>query len=164
MWNVRWFWHLCSYYWRKKFVFIRFRTFPFYFKQKERDRQRSAAKKIIHNNEAPVRNSKKMSTAGDNRGEFDDLISALRTGDVFGDELSKMKGRRRTAPPKQGWRVENGSERERASPRASPRILRKNWIPPTIFSAHGLQHWSSHNWMLFVFRLQTSLSEYVNLD
>lgn len=67
-----------------------------------------------------------MSTAGDNRGEFDDLISALRTGDVFGDELSKMKGRRRTAPPKQAWRVENGSERERASPKTSPRIPRKN--------------------------------------
>ncbi|RMX61131.1 hypothetical protein pdam_00016690 [Pocillopora damicornis] len=94
--------------------------------QKERDRQRSAAKKVIHSNQAPEKNSKKMSTAGDNRGEFDDLISALRTGDVFGDELSKMKGRRRTAPPKQAWRVENGSERERASPRASPRIPRKN--------------------------------------
>lgn len=66
-----------------------------------------------------------MST-GDNRGEFDDLISALRTGDVFGDELSKMKGRRRTAPPKQAWRVENVSERERASPRASPRLATKN--------------------------------------
>ena len=28
-------------------------------------------------------------------GEFDDLISALRTGDVFGDEMTKFKGRKR---------------------------------------------------------------------
>ena len=28
-------------------------------------------------------------------GEFDDLISALRTGDVFGDEMNKFKGRKR---------------------------------------------------------------------
>ena len=60
--------------------------------------------------------NRKTSTGGDNRGEFDDLISALRTGDVFGDEFSKMKGRRRTAPPKQARRVDNVSERERASP------------------------------------------------
>lgn len=84
---------------------------------KERDRQRSAAKKLIHNNSVPERKTnRKTSTGGDNRGEFDDLISALRTGDVFGDELSKMKGRRRTAPPKQVRRVDNVSERERASP------------------------------------------------
>ncbi len=29
-------------------------------------------------------------------GEFDDLISALRTGDVFGDEMTKFKGRKRS--------------------------------------------------------------------
>ena len=28
-------------------------------------------------------------------GEFDDLISALRTGDVFHDEVRQFKGRRR---------------------------------------------------------------------
>lgn len=27
-------------------------------------------------------------------GEFDDLISALRTGDVFGDDMAKMKRNR----------------------------------------------------------------------
>ncbi|XP_014663901.1 PREDICTED: disheveled-associated activator of morphogenesis 1-like isoform X2 [Priapulus caudatus] len=31
-----------------------------------------------------------------NPGEFDDLISALRTGDVFGDEMSKLSLKRRT--------------------------------------------------------------------
>lgn len=91
--------------------------------QKERDRQRSAAKKLIHNNSVPEKkNNRKSSASGDNRGEFDDLISALRTGDVFGDELSKMKGRRRTAPPKPAWRVENVSERERASPKLATKF------------------------------------------
>lgn len=91
--------------------------------QKERDRQRSAAKKLIHNNSVPEKkNNRKGSGIGENRGEFDDLISALRTGDVFGDELSKMKGRRRTAPPKQARRVENVSERERASPKIATKF------------------------------------------
>ncbi|XP_048259001.1 disheveled-associated activator of morphogenesis 1-like [Haliotis rufescens] len=32
------------------------------------------------------------------KGEFDDLISALRTGDVFGEDMAKMKRRRRGMP------------------------------------------------------------------
>ena len=32
---------------------------------------------------------------GDDKGEFDDLISALRAGDVFGDDLVKMRRNRR---------------------------------------------------------------------
>lgn len=28
-------------------------------------------------------------------GEFDDLVSALRTGDIFGDDLAKMKRNRK---------------------------------------------------------------------
>jgi len=92
--------------------------------QKERDRQRSAAKKFIHNNQSvpEKKNNRKGSAPGENRGEFDDLISALRTGDVFGDELSKMKGRRRTAPPKQARLVEKVSERERASPKVNTKF------------------------------------------
>jgi dishevelled associated activator of morphogenesis len=59
---------------------------------------------------------KKASGTGDNRGDFDDLISALRTGDVFGDEMSKMKGRRRPgAPPKATRKNETKSERERVN-------------------------------------------------
>lgn len=95
----------------------------FTFQQKERDRQRSAAKKFIHNQSVPEKkNNRKSSGPGENRGEFDDLISALRTGDVFGDELSKMKGRRRTAPPKQARLVEKVSERERASPKVNSKF------------------------------------------
>lgn len=37
---------------------------------------------------------KRKSLSERSPGEFDDLISALRTGDVFGDELS-YKGRKR---------------------------------------------------------------------
>ena len=32
-------------------------------------------------------------------GEFDDLISALKTGDVFGEDIAKLKRTRRRAPP-----------------------------------------------------------------
>ena len=109
-------------------ILARFKTFLvksilITLQQKERDRQRSAAKKLIHNNSVPEKkNNRKVSGTGENRGEFDDLISALRTGDVFGDELSKMKGRRRTAPPKQARRVENVSERERASPKIATKF------------------------------------------
>ncbi|XP_055684371.1 disheveled-associated activator of morphogenesis 1 isoform X1 [Lutzomyia longipalpis] len=35
-------------------------------------------------------------TATDNKGEFDDLISALRTGDVFGEDMAKFKRSRKT--------------------------------------------------------------------
>lgn len=33
---------------------------------------------------------------GDTKGEFDDLISALRTGDVFGEDMAKFKRSRKT--------------------------------------------------------------------
>ena len=55
----------------------------------------------------------KQKSSGDNRGEFDDLISALRTGDVFGDEMSKIKGRRRTGGPKNTRKPQAKPERER---------------------------------------------------
>ncbi|KAM7299560.1 disheveled-associated activator of morphogenesis 1 [Ixodes scapularis] len=38
---------------------------------------------------------KAMNGSSDDKGEFDDLISALRTGDVFGDEFSKVRRNRR---------------------------------------------------------------------
>ncbi|KAH8317332.1 hypothetical protein KR074_003131 [Drosophila pseudoananassae] len=66
---------------------------------------------------------------GDNKaGEFDDLISALRTGDVFGEDMAKFKRSRKarvlnggsgstghTSPPRHGslQREESGRERER---------------------------------------------------
>jgi dishevelled associated activator of morphogenesis len=33
---------------------------------------------------------------GDAKGEFDDLISALRTGDVFGEDMAKFKRSRKS--------------------------------------------------------------------
>ncbi|XP_031573049.1 disheveled-associated activator of morphogenesis 2-like [Actinia tenebrosa] len=80
--------------------------------QKEKDRQKSAARKLMTGSDKS-KDKKMASGKGDNRGEFDDLISALRTGDVFGDEMSKMKGRRRTAGPKSTRKNETKNERER---------------------------------------------------
>ncbi len=39
---------------------------------------------------------------GEDQTEFDDLISALRTGDVFGENMDKFKRNRksRTSPPR----------------------------------------------------------------
>ncbi|XP_017036475.1 disheveled-associated activator of morphogenesis 1 [Drosophila kikkawai] len=69
----------------------------------------------------------KGASGGDNKGEFDDLISALRTGDVFGEDMAKFKRSRKarvlngsgdtghTSPPRHGslQREESGRERER---------------------------------------------------
>ncbi|XP_049874997.1 disheveled-associated activator of morphogenesis 1 isoform X2 [Pectinophora gossypiella] len=52
------------------------------------------------------------------KGEFDDLISALRTGDVFGDDVAKFKrsrktkGKGRDSPPK-GVNREDSRERQK---------------------------------------------------
>jgi hypothetical protein len=49
-----------------------------------------------------------------NRREFDDLISALRTGDVFGDDVKKYGGRRKV---KQGEKSKPAvADRERNVP------------------------------------------------
>ena len=43
------------------------------------------------------------------KGEFDDLISALRTGDVFGEDLAKLKRQRRRVSANQDYsRERNG--------------------------------------------------------
>ena len=41
-------------------------------------------------------------SSNDQTAEFDDLISALRTGDVFGENMDKFKRNRksRTSPPR----------------------------------------------------------------
>lgn len=51
-----------------------------------------------------------------NKGEFDDLISALRTGDVFGEDMAKFKRSRKTrmnapAPPTTATTREDSRER-----------------------------------------------------
>ena len=68
----------------------------FFFQQKEKDRQRSAAKKLVSEN--LTAEEKRKSISERSPGEFDDLISALRTGDVFGDEMTMFtkQGRKRT--------------------------------------------------------------------
>lgn len=65
---------------------------------------------------------------GDTKGEFDDLISALRTGDVFGEDMAKFKRSRKnrlgsgvavpgakdgksTSPPRQNVHREDSRER-----------------------------------------------------
>lgn len=60
----------------------------------------------------------------DNKGEFDDLISALRTGDVFGEDMAKFKRSRKnrlgnskdasgsnTSPPRSSSHREESRER-----------------------------------------------------
>eukprot|EP00794_Sanderia_malayensis_P020228 gene20228-22204_t len=61
--------------------------------QRERERQRAAARRLMNENGTTEERRKSISERSP--GEFDDLISALRTGDVFGDEMSKFKGRKR---------------------------------------------------------------------
>lgn len=63
-------------------------------------------------------------SGGDTKGEFDDLISALRTGDVFGEDMAKFKRSRKTrlgavqmrdasntSPPRQSAHREDSRER-----------------------------------------------------
>ena len=61
--------------------------------QKVKDRQRSVSKKLTSENQTAE--DKRKSLSERSPGEFDDLISALRTGDVFGDEISAKGGRKR---------------------------------------------------------------------
>lgn len=77
----------------------------------------------------PLRNGVKNSpTAGGGaetgaKGEFDDLISALRTGDVFGEDMAKMKRSRKSrlngnSPPrKNSLNREDSRERVLSSTR-----------------------------------------------
>ncbi|XP_037915647.1 disheveled-associated activator of morphogenesis 1 isoform X2 [Hermetia illucens] len=58
------------------------------------------------------------SKGNDTKGEFDDLISALRTGDVFGEDMAKFKRSRKarlgtgnTSPPRHSLHREESRER-----------------------------------------------------
>jgi dishevelled associated activator of morphogenesis len=52
-----------------------------------------------------------------NKGEFDDLISALRTGDVFGEDVAKFKRSRKSkggnSPPRNRSNGSREDSRER---------------------------------------------------
>lgn len=65
---------------------------------------------------------KKSDPKADTKNEFDDLISALRTGDVFGEDIAKFKRSRKTrlgpsketsntSPPRQSLHREDSRER-----------------------------------------------------
>ena len=83
--------------------------------QKERDRQKNVAKKIASGTQENTSNVKEESNS--KRGEFDDLISALRTGDVFGDDVKKYGGRRKMKGDKPTPKLPaSGADRERNVP------------------------------------------------
>lgn len=72
------------------------------FQLKKRSIVRKNSQSIESNGEMhPVHNGIRNGTVsggGENgaKGEFDDLISALRTGDVFGEDMAKMKRGRKS--------------------------------------------------------------------
>jgi hypothetical protein len=81
--------------------------------QKERDRQKSVAKKIASGKPENTATGKEPSS---NRREFDDLISALRTGDVFGDDVKKYGGRRKVKQGEKSSAKPAVAHRERNAP------------------------------------------------
>lgn len=55
---------------------------------------------ILNSISLSKKNEANTNGQGDNKGEFDDLISALRTGDVFGEDIAKFKrSKRRPVTP-----------------------------------------------------------------
>lgn len=50
-----------------------------------------------------------------NKGEFDDLISALRTGDVFGEDVAKFKRARKSKIAQNSNGTKGGSPPRRTS-------------------------------------------------
>jgi len=64
------------------------------------ERKKSNAGRLTNGH--PVQNGNQQPGQGQDQTEFDDLISALRTGDVFGENIDKFKRNRksRTSPPR----------------------------------------------------------------
>merc|ERR1719517_224226 len=64
------------------------------------ERKKSNAGRLTNGH--PVQNGNQPHGQGQDQTEFDDLISALRTGDVFGENIDKFKRNRkiRTSPPR----------------------------------------------------------------
>lgn len=55
---------------------------------------------ILNSISLTKKNEANSNGQNDNKGEFDDLISALRTGDVFGEDIAKFKrSKRRPVTP-----------------------------------------------------------------
>ena len=75
-------------------------------REKEQEAKRIKAEEKMKQDRAlqamktPIsREHRSGSKDGDNKGDFDDLISALRTGDVFGEEMVKLKRTRKKSVP-----------------------------------------------------------------
>ncbi|XP_066602802.1 disheveled-associated activator of morphogenesis 1 isoform X2 [Prorops nasuta] len=74
-------------------------------KQEQELRKRTMERKnsregILNSISLNKKNEANSNGQGDNKGEFDDLISALRTGDVFGEDIAKFKrSKRRPVTP-----------------------------------------------------------------
>ncbi|KAK3092739.1 hypothetical protein FSP39_006760 [Pinctada imbricata] len=87
-------------------------------KQKEEEEKRAALEEQLKREREKIRSKRSASPmkkengqdGKSNKGEFDELISALRTGDVFGEDLVKMRrNRKRGSTP-------TGVNRERFGP------------------------------------------------
>ncbi|XP_029633402.1 disheveled-associated activator of morphogenesis 1 isoform X3 [Octopus sinensis] len=65
--------------------------------KKEKDKQRLLRKQESLSSNCSTDKLTNGVTENNEKGEFDDLISALRTGDVFGEDMAKMKRIRRRA-------------------------------------------------------------------
>lgn len=67
--------------------------------KKEKERQRILKKQdsLASSNNSTEKGITNGVQENTEKGEFDDLISALRTGDVFGEDMAKMKRTRRRA-------------------------------------------------------------------
>ncbi|GIY95464.1 disheveled-associated activator of morphogenesis 2 [Caerostris extrusa] len=59
--------------------------------------------------------------AGSEKGEFDDLISALRTGDVFGEDFTKSRRNRRKGSQTMLLHQSSSSNNENVQWRSIPR-------------------------------------------
>uniref|UniRef100_A0A1B0ATF1 Disheveled-associated activator of morphogenesis 1 n=1 Tax=Glossina palpalis gambiensis TaxID=67801 RepID=A0A1B0ATF1_9MUSC len=84
----------------------------------ERKNKEGLMSSVARNLGLKSNNGTDCSAKGDNKGEFDDLISALRTGDVFGEDMAKFKRSRKTrltnastSPPRHGLHREESRER-----------------------------------------------------
>ena len=78
---------------------------------------------------------KNVNGTGKEEGEFDDLISALRTGDVFGEDmakLNKVRNRRRPSAPAQViLHKQNTNKVPKENGRTSAAISRERLGPQT---------------------------------
>ncbi|GAB6020602.1 hypothetical protein CHUAL_003278 [Chamberlinius hualienensis] len=93
--------------------------------QERKDSLTENKTKLINSVKNGHTNGYRVSNGGEEKGDFDDLISALRTGDVFGEDMAKLKRTRRRMGSSNHSPVHNGLVREDSRERASKRIIQK---------------------------------------